>query len=73
MPIELWWWVEPLFETGFLTLVTLTVAGLLLDQVIPHSPIPMVIACAGILPWVICVLAFFGWLITNVLILIWRC
>jgi hypothetical protein len=73
MPIELWWWVEPLFSTGLFTLIIFTVTGLMLDDVMPHSRIPTILACIGVIPLTIAVLTFFAWISVNVLFVIWGC
>ena len=32
MPIEFWWWIEPLLETGLLTLFLCGGVGMILEQ-----------------------------------------
>ena len=72
MPIELWWWVIPLWFTGYLTAVVFGAAAYLLDTVIPDTPVPIICAIIAVMPWVICALAGVVWLIANALIVIWR-
>ena len=72
MPIELWWWVKPLFETGILTLLIFGIATILVGKVRPDSICSFIFAIIGILPWAICAITVAAWLITNILILIWR-
>lgn len=72
MPIELWWWVKPLFETGYLTLIVFCVIGTLLEKLIPDNKITPILAVFAIAPWVIAPLSVVVWLLTNILIMIWR-
>ena len=73
MPIELWWWVPPLFETGLLSLVVFAIIATLVDKMFPQSWIlPAIIAFIAITPWLVCCASVVIWLITNILILIWR-
>ena len=72
MPIELWWWVVPLFLTGWLTLLTFGIAAILIDAAYPDSICSYLFAIIACLPWVICAATVVVWLIVNILILIWR-
>ena len=72
MPIELWWWVMPLYYTGFLTLLTFGIAAILIDKAHTDSVCSLIFAIIACLPWAICAVTVVGWLITNILILIWR-
>lgn len=72
MPIEFWWWVEPLFFTGYLTIIVLGILGMLIDKAWPGNLFSYVLAVLAIAPWLICFLAVVVWLLTNILIIIWR-
>ena len=72
MPIEFWWWIEPLFETGLLTLFLCGGVGMILDDVMRDSAVPFIIIFVGFLPSVISILSCFAWVIANALFLIWR-
>lgn len=72
MPIELWWWVEPLFDTGFLTIMLAAVIAHLVDKNTSSTVIPAIVAAIGIAPWIICGCSVLVWFVTNVLIIIWR-
>ena len=72
MPIELWWWVEPMFYTGLLTLFVVGVPSLWLDDAMPRSWLPELLAVLAIAPLVICLGSVIVWLLTNALIVIWR-
>lgn len=73
MPIELWWWIVPLLETGIFVILLFGAFALILNDVKPYSNIPLVIVLIGSLPTVIAVLGWFMWLMGNVLFVIWRC
>lgn len=72
MPIEFWWWIEPLFETGMLTLLLCGGVGMILADVMRDSAVPFIIIFVGFLPGVISILSCFAWVIANALFLIWR-
>lgn len=72
MPIELWWWVEPLFDTGFLTIMLAAVIAHVVDKNTSSTVIPAIVVAIGIAPWIICVCSVLVWFVTNVLIIIWR-
>lgn len=73
MPIELWWWIVPLLETGILVILPFGAFALILNDAKPYSNVPLVIVLIGSLPTVIAVLGWFMWLVENVLFVIWRC
>lgn len=72
MPIKLWWWVSPLFLTGWITFIFFSVASVIADKVCNKDWIPAVLAAIAIAPWVICGLSVVVLLVTNILIFIWR-
>ncbi len=72
MPIEFWWWIEPLWLTGYLALVIFGILSLLLDKAKPDSLISNICAIIAFLPWVVSAASVIVWLIINALILIWR-
>lgn len=71
MPIELWWFVEPLFETGIVTLMLFTPVAVLFDKMQRQSLAAFAVIMA-VLPLVFVTLCVVVWLATNVLIVIWR-
>lgn len=73
MPIELWWWVGPLFFTGFLVAIICILVGYILERIWPGNIATVIIAVVGILPWAVCAVSILVWLIANILIIIWRC
>lgn len=72
MPIELWWWVEPLFYTGLLTLFVVGVPSIWLADAMPRSRLPELLMVLAIAPLVVCFGIVIVWLLTNALIVIWR-
>lgn len=73
MPIKLWWWVEPLFETGMLTVVLFGGLSLALADKMWGSKVLGILAFIGVLPGLICCVSCFVWIVANALFLIWRC
>ncbi len=71
MPIELWWFVEPLFETGIVTLMLFTPVAVLFDKMQRQSLAAFAVIMA-VLPLVFVTLCVVVWLATNALIAIWR-
>lgn len=71
MAIELWWFVEPLFETGIVTLMLFTPVAALFDKMQRPSLAALVVIMA-VLPLVFVALCVVVWLATNALIAIWR-
>lgn len=69
MAIELWWWLEPLFETGLVTLVLFSVLALLFQKNVTCSLIMIIIAIA---PLAVCFVSVFAWLLCYIMIEIWR-
>lgn len=72
MPIEFWWWIEPLWLTGFLMLLVFTPLAALFDKAMPHKRISDIFAVLAILPFVVSAASVVVWLVINALILIWR-
>lgn len=71
MPIELWWWVEPTFLTGILTVFVLIPVAAVIEK-IADSPLPYIIAAFAFMPWIIDFFSVLVWLLANILIIIWR-
>ena len=71
MPIEIWWWMKPLFYTGWLTLIVLGLASIGLDKVKPGNFASIIMIVLAVAPWLACFGAFLVWLVANILILIW--
>ena len=72
MPIEFWWWIEPMFNTGFVTLFVCAIIAVLIEKAFPYNSVSMFFAVLTIVPWLISALSVAVWLLVNVLILIWR-
>ena len=73
MPIEFWWWIEPLWLTGFLTLIIFGTIGAIREKINPYgNPISGILAALAVGPWCICALSVIAWLVINALVLIWR-
>lgn len=68
---SLWWWVEPLFLTGWMTIVISAVLAWLLDKLKPNYWANTIILLIGLLPWVIVVLSIVIWIFSNIFIIIW--
>lgn len=73
MPIEIWWWLEPMCETGMLTMLICGGFSLLLGEIMYKATVPIIIALIGILPFVISFFGFVAWILTNAMYVIWRC
>ena len=71
MPIELWWFVEPLFETGIVALMLFTPVAVLFDKM-QRPSLAAFAAIMAVLPFAFVALCVVVWLATNVLIAIWR-
>lgn len=72
MAIELWWWVEKLFYTGWLALLILGPISIWVDNAKPGSTVDLVLVILAIAPFAICAVTVAVWLLTNILIVIWR-
>lgn len=74
MPIEFWWWIEPLWLTGFLTVVIFGTIGAIREKIKPSYKdiVSDILAALAIGPWCICALSVIAWLVINALVLIWR-
>lgn len=72
MPIELWWWVEPLYLTGFLAMFVLIPIAVLIDKVKPYNIFSAFLAVIAIAPPAASGLSLVVWLIINALVFIWR-
>jgi hypothetical protein len=64
MPIEISWWVSPLFDTGYLTFFILTLTGMIWSN--------NFLVLSGLIPWAIDLVYIVVWFIANMLVLIWR-
>ena len=73
MPIEIWWWLKPLWLTGFVTLVVFTPISILVDKAKPGNVVGYVLAVIAALPFCSSVVVFVGWFFANLFVLIWRC
>lgn len=73
MPIEPWWWIVPLLETGIFVILLFGAIALMINDAKPYSNVPLVIVLIGSMPTVIAALGWFVWLMGNVLFVIWRC
>lgn len=67
----LWWWVEPLFLTGWMTIVISSTLAWLLDKLKPNYWANTIILLIGLLPWAIVVLSIIIWIFSNIFIIIW--
>ena len=72
MPIELFWWIKPLFLTGLVTSITLLPIAVLIADARGDNGLTDALFVLGIMPIVATVLAVAAWLFGNVFILIWR-
>lgn len=72
MPIELWPWVGKLFFTGWLTLLIFVPLSIWIDEAKPGSTVALILVILGLAPIAICAVTVVGWLLTNILIVIWR-
>lgn len=76
MPIEMFWWVEPLWRTGMLMLpISAAIIACLSKWVHRKKAVTIaayVLAILGFLPIVACVCIVVGWLLVNAFVLIWR-
>lgn len=72
MPIELWWWVAPLFLTGWIIFIFFVFASAVADKACNNYWVPAVLVAIAIAPWVVCAVSVVVWFVTNILILIWR-
>ena len=67
MPIELWWWLKPLYQTSILWLILFGgIAGL------TKSKSGEILAVIAIAPLAVCIASSIMWFLMNVLIWIWR-
>lgn len=72
MLIRIWWWVEPLWLTGYLMLFFFIPLAVLFDKVMPNKRISEVLAVLAFLPLVVSAASVIVWLIINALVWIWR-
>lgn len=68
---SLWWWVRPLFLTGWMTIVISGTLAWLLDKLKPNYWANTIILLIGLLPWAIVVLSIIIWIFSNIFIIIW--
>lgn len=73
MAVELWWWVKPLWYTGYLTLMIFGIAAGVADKLSNSDRISTILSGIAFVPWVICIISIAIWFITNLLISIWGC
>ena len=71
MPIGLWWWIEPLFETGIVTLILFTPFAVLFEKT-GRPSLATFVAFMAVAPLVFVPLNVVLWFVTNILIMIWR-
>ena len=73
MPIELWWWVEPLFYTSFLWLVIIGIIAGMIEAKTGEIGWPAILTLViAVAPMVFCMASLVVWFVANILILIWR-
>lgn len=73
MPIEMWWWAEPLFYTGFLWLVIIGIIAGLIEAKTGEIGWPAILTLViAVAPMVVCMASVVVWFVANILILIWR-
>ena len=71
MLIELWWWVEPLYQTSILMFLWFIAIAALLNTVFPKRDFPAIVAVIGIIPLIITILICIIWFLINISIIIW--
>ena len=73
MPIEMWWWVEPLFYTSFLWFVIIGVIAALIECQTGEIGWPAILMLViAVAPMVVCMASVVVWFVINILVLIWR-
>lgn len=72
MPIELWWWVKPLFVTGLITMMVGFAVIMLVNTITEGDRVCGIIFCISLSPLLVSVLCGVGWFFANLLILVWR-
>jgi hypothetical protein len=72
MPIELGWWVLPMFKTGVIFIFLLGLPALLLEDAKPDNLISTVLLWFAVSPLLVSVFFLIVWFLANVLIIIWR-
>ena len=70
---DIWWWLEPMFETGVFTTVLFWLLAILIDKASPYNNCSFVLSLIGLIPLVIAILGSVAWFVVNTLIFIWRC
>ena len=73
MPIEFWWWISPMAATGFITMIIFMIVATIVDGIYPSHWVTAVLSFLAVLPWMIAIASTIIWIVTNILILIWRC
>lgn len=72
MAVEFWWWIWPMFKTGFVTLVVFGIPACVYDAVRPYAKLPKILAVLALAPWAISTCGALVWGVINALVLIWR-
>lgn len=72
MPIELWWWIEPLFKTSFLFIVLFGGLAVIISEFTFKDTVPLVLVLIATIPFLITGISVFAWLLINFLVFIWR-
>lgn len=75
MPIKLWWWLTPLLETGFVTVVILGTIALILSRVERRwsDVLGAILAVIAVAPILASCGSAMVWFFANIFVLIWRC
>lgn len=76
MPIELWWWIKPLFLTGFVIVIIVVPLAIWIDNKSAKrwvAKVTEVMILVASLPWIVCSACVVTWVLSNIFILIWRC
>ena len=73
MPIELWWWVEPLVDTGCVTCIVGAVVAIMVGVITNKWALAMILLLISVSPLVVGLFSAFVWRFVCIMILIWRC
>lgn len=69
--IEFWWWIKPLFLTGFVMAIVFCPIAELLDKS-EHYYLAISVSILAMLPWIACGASVIVWFFSNLMIWIWR-
>lgn len=69
--IEVWWWIKPLFLTGYVTAIVFVPIAAWLDES-GHFNLARSVAVLGMLPWLAGGASVIVWFFSNLMIWIWR-